>query len=293
MSAELGIVLALLAAAIIMFAINKPRLDAVALIMLVALPFTGVLTMGEALAGFSDPNIVLIAALFVIGDGLVRTGVAQKLGDWLITKAGRNEVRLISLLMVIVCCLGATMSSTAVTAIFVPVALRISQSTGIGPGRLMMPLSFAALISGMTTLVATAPNLVVNSELERHGVPGFGFFSFTPFGLPILVLGIIYMIFARRWLPAVSEPKMSDRASFSAWVEEYKLADRERRLQIKAGSPLVGKNLEEFNLRGAAGANIISIERNRGLSAEILRPTAKTELKADDISADRSIWPSQ
>ena len=134
MNAELALVLALLVAAIVMFAINKPRLDAVALIMLVALPFTGVLSIGEALAGFSDPNIVLIAALFVIGDGLVRTGVAQRLGDWLIAKAGSNEVRLTVLLMLVVCSLGATMSSTAVTAIFIPVVLRISQSTGIGPG---------------------------------------------------------------------------------------------------------------------------------------------------------------
>jgi di/tricarboxylate transporter len=113
---DLVIVLVLLAAAILMFAINKPRLDAVALIMLAALPFTGVLTMGEALAGFSDSNIVLIAALFVIGEGLVRTGVAQRLGDWLIAKAGRSEIRLIVLLMTVVCGLGATMSSTAVTA---------------------------------------------------------------------------------------------------------------------------------------------------------------------------------
>src|SRR5260370_29941694 len=127
---ELAVVLILLAAAILMFAINKPRLDAVALIMLTALPFTGVLTMGEALAGFSDSNIVLIAALFVIGDGLVRTGVARRLGDWLITRAGQSEVRLTVLLMAVVCGLGATMSSTAVTAIFIPVALRISQRTG-------------------------------------------------------------------------------------------------------------------------------------------------------------------
>ena len=124
-----------------------------------------------------------------------------RLGDWLIVKAGSSEIRLIVLLMVVVCGLGATMSSTAVTAIFIPVVLRIAQSTGSAPGRLMMPLSFAALISGMMTLVATAPNLVVNSELERHGIEGFRFFSFTPFGLPILVLGIIYMIFAQRWLP--------------------------------------------------------------------------------------------
>jgi len=283
MSASLGIVLFLLAAAIVMFAINKPRLDAVALIMLVALPFTGVLSVNEALSGFSDPNIVLIAALFVIGEGLVRTGVAQRLGDWLIAKAGNNEVRLIVLLMVVVCGLGATMSSTAVTAIFIPVALRIAQATGISPGRLMMPLSSAALISGMMTLVATAPNLVVNSELERHGVQGFRFFSFTPFGVPVLLLGIIYMCFARRWLPAASDLKKSDRASFADWIEEYKLADRERRLRILDGSPLAGKTLEELNLRGTSGVNIVAIERGRKFSNETLRPTGKTELRAGDI----------
>jgi di/tricarboxylate transporter len=279
----LVIVLALLAAAIVMFAINKPRLDAVALIMLTALPFTGVLTMSEALAGFSDSNIVLIAALFVIGDGLVRTGVAQRLGDWLIVKAGNSEIRLIVLLMIVVCGLGATMSSTAVTAIFIPVVLRISQTAGIGPSRLMMPLSMAALISGMTTLVATAPNLVVNGELERHGIEGFRFFSFTPFGLPILVLGIIYMSFARRWLTATKEANASGRPSLADWIEEYKLADREYRLRVTAQSPLVGKTLAELNLRGSSGASIVAIERNRKFSREMLRPTANTELTADDI----------
>ncbi len=282
MISELAIVLVLLAAAIVMFAINKPRLDAVALIMLVALPFTGVLTMGEALAGFSDPNIVLIAALFVIGDGLVRTGVAQRLGDWLIAKAGKNEVRLTVLLMVVVCSLGATMSSTAVTAIFIPVALRIAQSTGVGPGRLMMPLSFAALISGMTTLVATAPNLVVNSELERHGLPGFAFFSFTPFGLPVLALGILYMIFARRWLPAGSEAMGSGRTGLAAWVDEYQLADHERRLRVTEGSPLVGQTLANLDLRGSAGINIIAVEKSGRFAVEVIRPTAATELSSGD-----------
>jgi di/tricarboxylate transporter len=251
--------------------------------MLTVLPFTGVLTMSEALAGFSDSNIVLIAALFVIGDGLVRTGVAQKLGDWLIAKAGRNEIRLIVLLMVVVCGLGATMSSTAVTAIFIPVALRIAQSTGIGPSRLMMPLSMAALISGMTTLVATAPNLVVNSELERHGVEGFRFFSFSPFGVPVLILGIVYMSFARRWLTETKETKASGRPSLGDWIEEYKLADREYRLRVTDRSALVGKTLAELDLRGSAGASIVAIERNRKFSREMLRPTAKTELAADDI----------
>ena len=189
MNTELAIVLALLVSAVAMFVINKPRMDAVALIMLTALPFTGVVTMGETLAGFSDSNIVLIAALFVIGEGLVRTGVAQRLGDWLTVKAGSSETRLLVLLMLAVGILGSIMSSTGVIAIFIPVALRIAQSTGTAASRLMMPMSVAALISGMMTLVGTAPNLVVNSELVRGGADGFHFFSFTPFGVPILVLG--------------------------------------------------------------------------------------------------------
>ena len=168
MTPHLAVVLALLCAAILMFALNKPRMDAVALIMLTVLPFTGVITMGEALAGFSDPTIVLIAALFVLGDGLVRTGVARRLGDWLTATAGGNETRLVVLLMLVVAGLGATMSSTAVTAIFIPVVLRIAQGADVSPSGLMMPLSVAALISGMTTLVATTPNLIVNSELIRH-----------------------------------------------------------------------------------------------------------------------------
>jgi di/tricarboxylate transporter len=286
--AQLAAVLVLLAAAIVMFAVNRPRMDAVALLMLTALPFTGVITMGEALAGFSDSNIVLIAALFVIGDGLVRTGVARRLGDWLIAKAGSSETRLLVLLMLVVCGLGAFMSSTAVTAIFIPVALRIAQSTGTAPSRLMMPLSFAALISGMTTLVATAPNLVVNSELVHHleqkgqvGATGFHFFSFTPFGVPILILGILYMLFARRWLAARNSPNAGRprRPSLADWRDEYRLAAREQRVRVTDRSPLAGKTLEELHLRDTSGANLVALERDR----KLIQPNAKTELHPGDV----------
>jgi di/tricarboxylate transporter len=285
MTNELALVLVLLAAAIVMFAINRPRMDVVALIMLTVLPFTGVISMSEALAGFSDSNIVLIAALFVVGEGLVRTGVAQRLGDWMIARARGNETLLLVLLMIVVCALGATMSSTAVTAIFIPVALRVAQNTGSAPSRLMMPLSFAALISGMTTLIATAPNLVVNSELDRHGVAGFHFFSFTPFGVVILLLGILYMVFARRWLPAPKAPGTGpvQRASLADWIAEYKLADREYRLRISDQSPLVGKALDELNLSEQYGAYVLAIERGRKFSRDLLRPTGQTELRAGDV----------
>jgi di/tricarboxylate transporter len=118
--------------------------------------------------------------LFVIGDALVRTGVAQKLGDLLVRHAGQSETRLVVLLMLAVASVGSVMSSTGVVAIFIPVVLRIAANARIAPGRLMMPLSVAALISGMMTLVATTPNLVIQSELVRRGHEGFAFFTFTP-----------------------------------------------------------------------------------------------------------------
>jgi di/tricarboxylate transporter len=291
-TSDLAIVLALLAAAVVMFVLNRPRMDAVALIMIAALPLTGVITVEEALAGFSDPNIVLIAALFVIGEGLVRTGVARGLGDWINAKAGNSESRLLILLMVAAGGLGALMSSTAVVAIFIPVVLRICQNTGVAPSRLMMPLSFAALISGMLTLVATAPNLVVNSELARQGFEGFHFFSVTVFGLPVLVLGVLYMLIARRWLAADRETEASGRRrpSLREWSEQYRLADWERRVRVRPGSLLAGRTLEDLSLR-AAGLNLLAIERGAGRRKIIIRPEGATRLRAPRISSSMRSRP--
>jgi di/tricarboxylate transporter len=281
MSVELAVVVALLAAAIVMFAINKPRMDVVALIMLTALPLTGVIEVGEALAGFSDANIVLIAALFVIGDGLVRTGVARSLGDWLAAKAGSSETKLMALLMAVVCGLGSMMSSTAVTAIFIPVTLRIAQSTGTSSSRLMMPLSMAALTSGMMTLIATAPNLVVSSELERKGLDGFSFFAFTPFGIPVILLAIVYMTFARKWLKGHSQV-MADYTgvpTLANWVKEYNLASREHRVRVGPQSAFVGQTIESLRNREKVKAKLIAIERGKSL----ILPTANTTIQADDV----------
>lgn len=284
MSTDLLVVVVLLLAAIVMFVRNRPRMDVVALIMMTTLPLTGVISVQDALAGFSDPNIVLIAALFVIGDSLVRTGVAQRLGDWLLSRAGSSETRLIPPLMVSVAGIGSIMSSTAVVALFIPVVLRIAQKTGTSVRRLMMPLSVAALISGMMTLVATPPNLVVNGELVRRGFEGFHFFSFTPFGLPLLALGIAYMLLARRWLaPDLAADGDPARPRLAHWIEEYGLAEREYRLRVEPGSPLEGKTLEVLGLRSSAGVNIIAVERIGRFSRRIIQPVATTELHVGDI----------
>ncbi len=180
--------------------------------------------------------------------------------------------------------LGAFMSGTAVVAIFIPIALRICQNTGAAPSSLMMPLSVAALISGMLTLVATAPNLVVNAELLRQGHEGFSFFAFTPFGLPVLLLAIGYMLFARRLLPDRRPPGTDTRRapSLRDWVETYALAGRAFRVRILAESPLVGRRLDQLELR-REGVNILAIERQARFGAEIIRPDGSTELRVGDL----------
>ncbi len=285
MSLDLLIVLALLVTAVVMFALNRPRMDAVALIVMAALPFTGVVSIGETISGFSDSNVVLIAALFVLGEGLVRTGVAQQLGDALIARAGSSENRLVVLLMATVGGLGAVMSSTGVVAIFIPIVLRIVQNTGIAASRLMMPLSVAALSSGMLTLVATAPNLVVNAEIARHGLPGFGFFSFTPFGLPILLLAIVYMLFARKLLARRpdGEGRAAERQSLISLVERYEITDSGYRVRVTARSPLVGRTLQQLNLRESSTVDILAIERRARFGRQVIRPTAQTKIEADDV----------
>lgn len=284
MTTELLLVLGLLAAAIAMFVMNKPRMDAVGLLMMTLLPFTGVLTMNEAIAGFADPAVVLIALLFVIGEGLVRTGTAQRIGDLLAARAGGDETLLLVLLMLACAGLGSVMSGTAVVAIFIPIALRICQSTGAAPSSLLMPLSMAALISGMLTLVATAPNLVVSAELVRQGHEGFSFFAFTPFGLPILALAIGYMIFARRLLPDRRPPGTDARVPprLRDWLKAYDLGGRAFRVRILPDSPLVGQTLDRLQLR-KEGINILAIERTARFSAEIIRPDGATELRAGDL----------
>ncbi|SHI97709.1 Di-and tricarboxylate transporter [Aureimonas altamirensis DSM 21988] len=281
---DLAIVLLLLMAAIVMFALGRPRMDVVALIMIVALPLTGVIGIDDALAGFADPNIVLIAALFVVGEALVRTGIAQRLGDWLVGKAGRSEARLIVLLMIVVAGIGSFMSSTGVVAIFIPIVLRITRNASIPAGRLMMPLSVAALLSGMMTLVATAPNLVVHGELVRNGFEGFSFFAFTPFGLPLLALAILYMLIAKQFLGRTGGlSDMVMRPTLGHFARAYGLEGREHRLSVRLGSPLVGKLLSAFDLRGSDGINIIAIERASRFGRRLMRPTAESRIEAGDI----------
>ncbi|WP_024552766.1 SLC13 family permease [Franconibacter helveticus 513] len=285
MNGELIWVLSLLAIAVVLFATGKVRMDAVALLVIIAFVLSGTLTLNEAFAGFSDPNVILIAALFIIGDGLVRTGVATKMGSWLMSVAGSSETKMLILLMLTVAGLGAFMSSTGVVAIFIPVVLSVCSRMIISPSRLMMPLSFAGLISGMMTLVATPPNMVVNSELLREGFKGFAFFDVTPLGLVILLCGIVYMLLFRFLLKVSgsTEPASWKRRTFRDLIKDYHLTGRARRLAIRPGSPLAGRRLDDLKLRERYGANVIGLERWRRFRRVIVNVSGTTEFRARDV----------
>lgn len=282
----LVITVSLLCTAIFLFVQNKVRMDVIALLVMLVFCLTGILSVQEVFAGFSDPNVILIALLFIVGEGLVRTGVAYQVSEWLMKAAKNSETKVLILLMLAVAGLGAFMSSTGVVAIFIPVVLVICQQMKISPKRLMMPLSVAGLISGMMTLIATAPNLVVNAELVRVHAGRFSFFSFTPIGLLVLAFGIVYMLVARRWLSSSDEKNMEtvDRHSIEDLIESYHLHDRIKRFVVKTGSSFIGKPVEELHLRSNYGLNILAIERWKRFRPVFLAASlGKTEIKEKDI----------
>ncbi len=279
-------VVTFLVVAIVLFVRNKIRMDVIALLVMLAFSLSGILTVQEVLAGFSDPNIILIALLFIVGEGLVRTGIAYQVSEWLLRMSKNSETRVLVLLMLAVAGLGAFMSSTGVVAIFIPVVLVICQKMNISARRLMMPLSFAGLISGMMTLIATPPNLVVNAELIRAAGERLSFFSFTPIGLVVLIIGIVYMLIARNWLGGAEDERnqSAGRRSIRELIDEYNLQERTKRFVVRAGSDFIGQPLEELHLRSNYALNVLAIERWKRFRPVFLSSSlGKEEIKEKDI----------
>lgn len=279
-------VIALLVFAIWQFIQNKIRMDIVALIVMLFFSLTGILSVKEVLAGLSDPNVVLIALLFIVGEGLVRTGIANQVSDWLMRVSGASEVKVLVLLMLSIAGLGSFMSSTGIVAIFIPVVLAICSGMGISPRRLMMPLSIAGLISGMMTLIATPPNLVAHSELVKAGFDGFNFFSFTPIGVIVLVLGIGYMLLARRWLDNGEKNNVQGKTpnfSMSHLIEEYQLKGRAKMLLVEPDSECIGKSIGQLNLRIEYGLNVVAIQRNKHFRTLTINASVNEVFQPKDI----------
>jgi di/tricarboxylate transporter len=258
------LVFGILAFTIVLFMSERLRLDVVALMALLALTLTGILTAEEALAGFADPIVLMIAGLFVVGDGLFQTGVARAMGRLPARLAGDSEVRLLIIIMVLVALLSGFMSSTGTVAVMLPVVMGLAWARDLSPSRLLIPLSVASLLGGMLTLIGTAPNVVVSQHLESLGREGFGMFAFTPVGVVMVVAGIAFMALLGRNLlpdrPGSARPTRTGDPTLEEMAEDWALGKTLFRLRVLEGSSLIGPPLVELNLPAQFGVTVTEVE---------------------------------
>ena len=280
LNADVFIVLAIIAVAVVLFVTEWVRYDGVALIVLLALAISGVIPMSRAIEGFANPAVVTIAAVLVLSGGLYRTGVANLVGAQVMRLAGDSPVRVTGLMMLTAGLMSGLMNNIAATALLLPVVLDIARRLGMRPSRLLIPLSFAALLGGMTTLIGTGPNILLSTVLERSGEGSFGLFSFTPVGAAALVLGVLYMILAGRHL-LPDRPTDGDEGAGDVDLRgRYDLGETLFSLRIPRGSALDGKSLIQARLGRALGIDLLAVRRH----GQLLRaPEPEFLLASGDI----------
>ena len=246
------------------FAIPKFRADLVAVCSLLALFLSGVITVPEALAGFSSTVVVMLAVLFVVGEGISQTGLAGKAGNLLVKLTGNSEFKMLLFVKLLVAILGSFISNTGTVAILMPVVVSLSIKMKVHPGRLLMPLAFGASMGGTLTLIGTAPNLLARDALINHGFAGLSFFDFTPVGLVILVTGIVYMWFVGRRLldkPYEIRTKIADTVNVSELLCQYNIDDSLHYVQIPAAHNIIGKMLKELSWPGIYNATVLKVRK--------------------------------
>ena len=263
MTLDMWLATAILAAAIILFITEWIRSDMVALGVVVALMVTGLLEVDEALAGFSNPAVLTIAALFVVGGAVFQTGLASMIATRILRVAGASDRRLIVVIMAAVAAMSGIMSDTGVVAVMLPAIVALAASAEINPSKLLIPLSYGALLGGAMTIIGTPPNIIVAELLTENNLPGFSFFSYTPVGFLILIVCITFMLTAgRRLLPDRTPEQTVQRAETpSELFELYQLPNNLFRVRVRSVSPLAGKSLREAAFREQFEVNIIEIQR--------------------------------
>lgn len=249
---------------ILLFVWGRFPVELVALVSLLALILTGILDVDQALAGFGDSTVMLIAALFVVGEGLSRTGVTGWLGERLLRWAGGSETRLLVLMMLGAAGLSAFISNTGTVATLLPAVVAASWRIGSNPSRFLIPLSFAASTGGLLTLTGSPPNIIVADALAENGYRPFSYFEFGLMGLPLLLLATVFMVwFGKRLLPTRGSQRrpIDVEASTAELTEAYSIDREVYRLRVRRGSELIGKTLREAGLGSDFGLLVVHVER--------------------------------
>ena len=276
MTTQAWIVAAIVLGAMVLFASEKLRFDVVGLIVLTLLMTLGILTPAEGLSGFSNEATVVVTAMFALNAGVVGTGGLDPLiralsrirKPWLLTFA----------IVLVVCPLGAFVKNTALVATFLPVALGVCARTGTSPARVLMPMSFAAQMGGVCTLLGTSSNLLTNSIATEHGLPAFGVFEFGQLGVPLALVGLTYLMLVGRWLlPQHIDVAFVDIQTPGKFVTE---------LKVMPGSPLIGQPIGATSFSETYGVHVLELLRGE----QRLWAPRDHELKQHDILIARGDW---
>ena len=302
MTADMWYTLIILIVAIFLFITEWLRVDMVALGVVVMLMVTGVLSTPDALSGFSNPVVLTVASLFIVGGAVLQTGLAAMIGQRILTIAGSIEVRLIAVIMVAVALLSAFMSDTGTVAVLLPAIISLARTADISPSKLLIPLSYGALLGGASTLIGTPANIVVSDMLREQGEAGFNFFSYTPVGVMMILAGTGFMVIVGRRILPDRRPKEGFRErvqSPAELMDVYRLPDNLFRMRVPPGSNLVEKTVGDARLREQFGVTVLEVLRTSPPQSlvkfgdqslvlqsnvrDVIHPDAETLLQADDV----------
>ncbi len=272
MTGDNWLVLGILAVSLILFIREKPRMDVVAMGVLIATVLTGLVDPRAAFAGFSDPAVVTVWAVFIISGGITKTGVADQIGLWMMARVGDSPTRLLALMMVTAGVMSAFMNNIGAVAILLPAVMSICRKLKIPPSKMLIPLAVASLLGGNLTLIGTPPNLIAAQMMADAGIEPFGFFDFAPTGIAVLVVGLLYMLLIGRHL-------LPTRSSGSEVAESYDVRSYLTEVVVTDKSSLVWKKINAIRFGIENDVAIVYVRREN----EVLQQESDRRLRVNDV----------
>lgn len=272
------------------FVWGRLRADIVALIALLVLTFSGILDTNEALSGFSNPIVIMMVGLFVIGGAIFNTGLAKMIGARLSKLGHGSPTRLFLVVVLATGLIGGFVSNTGTVALMLPIVVSMAAAAGVSASRFLMPLAFASSIGGMLTLIGTPPNLVIAEVWEEYGGQPLTMFSFLPAGMICLAAGTLLLIPLSKMLSGNKKKKngrASENRTLADIVEEYNLNHDLWRIDVPASSPISGLSLGALSLRANYGLDVLElrVEEVKGLLKNVSQetPSASSVIDVGDI----------
>jgi len=277
MTLEIGFLLAVLAVMVVLFLTETLPVELTAFAGLAVLILTGYVQVEEAFDGFASPAVITMLSVFFVSAALLHTGVADMVGARIHALVGDREVPLVLVVMFVAGVLSAFMNNVAACAVLMPAIAALARTSGIPPSRLFMPLAFGSILGGTTTLVGTPPNILTAQVMQEQGIEPFQLFDFTPFGLVLLGLGMVFMATVGRWLLPVRDPEGGSGGADLPRL--YRVKERLFAIRVPAGSQLDGQSLREARLGTALQVKVVAVVRDDG---ETLAPAPDFEVQGGD-----------